>query len=227
VVLVAVTAVAVDKTCSINAWFPAVIEQKNNLHRYSSMSEQKFPVQVGPWQRVSTRDVYDNPWISVTHETVITPGGTDGIYGVIHFKTRAIGVIPIDAEGYTWLVRQFRYTLNQHLWEIPMGGGKLHEDPLAAAQRELQEETGFSANDWREIMRLYISKSVTDEEGVVFVARDLSAGAAQLEHTEADLEVLRLPLTEAIQWVLDGKIIDVISCAGLLKLHALIQTGAL
>ncbi len=191
------------------------------------MSEQKQPEQIGPWQRISTRDVYDNPWISITHEQVITPAGTAGIYGVVHFKTRAIGIIPIDADGYTWLVRQFRYTLNQHLWEIPMGGGKLHEDPLAAAQRELQEETGFSANDWREIMRLHISKSVTDEEGVVFVARDLRAGAAQLEHTEADLEVLRLPLSEAIQWVLEGKITDVISCAGLLKLHVLLQSGAL
>ncbi len=191
------------------------------------MSEQKQPEQIGPWQRISTRDVYDNPWISITHEQVITPAGTAGIYGVVHFKTRAIGIIPIDADGYTWLVRQFRYTLNQHLWEIPMGGGKLHEDPLAAAQRELQEETGFSANDWREIMRLHISKSVTDEEGVVFVARDLRAGAAQLEHTEADLEVLRLPLSEAIQWVMEGKITDVISCAGLLKLHVLLQSGAL
>ncbi|MDB6061268.1 MAG: mismatch repair protein MutT [Verrucomicrobiaceae bacterium] len=191
------------------------------------MSEKKIPEQVGPWQRVSTRQVYENPWVSVTHEEVITPAGTDGIYGVIHFKTRAIGIIPIDADGYTWLVRQFRYTLNQHLWEIPMGGGKLHDEPLAAAQRELQEETGFIANDWREIMRLHISKSVTDEEGVVFVARELTAGAAQLEHSEADLEVLRLPLTEAIQWALDGKITDVISCAGLLKLHVLMQTGAL
>lgn len=191
------------------------------------MGEQQSYEQIGPWQRVSTQAVYDNPWISVRHEDVITPAGTNGIYGVVHFKTRAIGIIPIDQDGYTWLVRQFRYTLNQHLWEIPMGGGKLPEPPLAAAQRELREETGFSANDWREIMRLHISKSVTDEEGVVFVARDLSAGAAELEQTEADLEVLRLPLDEAIQWVLDGKITDVISCAGLLKVHVLRQAGAL
>lgn len=191
------------------------------------MGEQQSYEQIGPWQRVSTRAVYDNPWISIRHEDVITPAGTNGIYGVVHFKARAIGIIPIDQDGYTWLVRQFRYTLNQHLWEIPMGGGKLPESPLDAAQRELREETGFSASNWREIMRLHISKSVTDEEGVVFVARDLSAGEAQLEHTEADLEVLRLPLDEAIQWVLDGKITDVISCAGLLKVHALRQAGAL
>lgn len=176
---------------------------------------------IGPWRRLDSNTVYDNPWISITHENVITPAGSDGIYGVVHFKTRAIGIIPIDDEGYTWLVRQFRYTLNTHLWEIPMGGGKLHDDPLIAAQRELLEETGMSATHWQEIMRLYISKSVTDEEGVVFVAKGLSAGEQQLEDSEADLEKLRLPLDEAIQWALDGKITDVISCAALLKLRAL------
>lgn len=191
------------------------------------MSEAKQPVQIGPWQRLSSCAVYDNRWISVSHQQVITPAGTEGIYGVVHFKTRAIGVIPIDEQGFTWLVRQFRYTLNQPLWEIPMGGGALDENPLLAAQRELQEETGYSARTWREIMQLHISKSVTDEAGVVYVARDLVAGAQQLEHTEADLEVLRLPFAEAVQWVMDGKITDVISCAGLLKAHALLQAGAL
>lgn len=191
------------------------------------MSETKQPIHVGPWRRVSSQPVYDNRWISVAHEQVITPAGSEGIYGVVHFKSRAIGVIPIDAHGYTWLVRQFRYTLNQPLWEIPMGGGALDENPLLAAQRELQEETGYSAANWREIMRLHISKSVTDEEGVVYVARDLVAGVQQLEHTEADLEVLRLPFADAVQWVMEGKITDVISCAGLLKAHALLQAGAL
>lgn len=189
------------------------------------MNDNTVPTAIGPWRRLQVQPVYDNPWISVTHEQVITPAGTAGIYGVVHFKSRAIGIIPIDEQGYTWLVRQFRYTLQQHLWEIPMGGGALNDDPLLAAQRELAEETGLRAAQWQEIMRIYVSKSVTDEEGVVFVARGLSVGATQLEHTEADLEVLRLPLSEAIQWVLDGKITDVISCAGLLKLHALNQAG--
>jgi 8-oxo-dGTP pyrophosphatase MutT (NUDIX family) len=185
------------------------------------MTDKTPATVIGPWQRLQVQAVYDNPWISVTHEQVITPAGTAGIYGVVHFKSRALGIIPIDDEGNTWLVRQFRYTLNQHLWEIPMGGGRLDDDPLQAAQRELAEETGLRASEWQEIMRVFVSKSVTDEEGIVYVARGLSHGENRLESSEADLEVLRLPLSEAIQWVLDGKITDVISCAALLKLHAL------
>jgi|SRR5690606_6245352 len=178
---------------------------------------------IGPWQRLSSDCVYDNRWISVRHEEVITPSGSDGIYGVVHFKSRAIGIIPIDSDGYTWLVRQYRYTLRQHLWEIPMGGGPLHEDPRAAALRELEEETGLRAQSLQEVMRLVVSKSVTDEEGVVYLARDLLPGESRLEETEADLEVLRLPFAEALQWVMDGKITDVISCAGLLKAALLLS----
>jgi 8-oxo-dGTP pyrophosphatase MutT (NUDIX family) len=191
------------------------------------MSESNQPVQIGPWQRIDSQPVYDNRWIGVSHQRVITPAGSEGIYGVVHFKSRAVGIIPIDAHGNTWLVRQFRYTLNQPLWEIPMGSGALDENPLLAGQRELREETGFTATHWQEIMRLHISKSVTDEEGVVYVARNLLAGAQQLEHTEADLELLQLPFAEAVQWVMDGKITDVISCAGILKAQALLQAGAL
>lgn len=191
------------------------------------MTDNDTPEAIGPWRRLRTQEVYDNPWIRVTHEQVVTPAGTDGIYGVVHFKSRALGIIPLDADGCTWLVRQFRYTLNCDLWEIPMGGGALHDDPLQAAQRELAEETGLRAAQWREIMRLHVSKSVTDEEGIVYVARDLSPGPSRLEHTEADLEVLRLPFAEAVQWVMDGRITDVISCAALLKVHALLAAGEL
>jgi 8-oxo-dGTP pyrophosphatase MutT (NUDIX family) len=182
-------------------------------------------VNIGPWQRLTSDPVYDNPWISVRHEQVITPGGSDGIYGVIHFKSCAVGIIPIDAEGYTWLVRQFRYPLNQHLWEIPMGGAPIPEDPLLTAHRELEEEVGLRAQSMQEIMRLFISKSSTDEAGVVYIARDLSPGKVHLEDTEADLEVLRLPFLDAVQWVMDGKITDVISCAGLLKAAVLLHAS--
>ena len=74
---------------------------------------------------------------------MVSPGGSPGIYGVVHFKNRAIGVIPLDEAGYTYLVGQYRYPLQLYSWEIPEGGGPLDEDPLEAAKRELREETGL------------------------------------------------------------------------------------
>lgn len=183
--------------------------------------------QRGPWRRLSRDRVYDNPWIAVYHERVTTPAGTSGIYGLVHFKSRAVGIIPIDEEGHTWLVRQFRYTLNQPLWEIPMGGCGLNEAASDCARRELAEEVGLEAGRLDELMRLHLSKSVTDEEGFVFLARNLQVVPNALEASEADLERLRLPLAEAVQWVMQGRITDVVSIAGLLKADALLRAGGL
>lgn len=188
---------------------------------FELMNEENAVTQIGSWRRVHNEEIYDNPWIRVSHDRVITPAGTDGIYGVVHFKNRSVGIIPVDEEGCTWLVRQFRYPPRQSLWEIPMGGGDLKENPVLVAHRELSEETGLHARHLQLIMHMHVSPAVTDEEGIVFVAHGITPGTSALEHTEADLQVTRLPLTEAIQWVLTGKITDVISCAGLLKLHAL------
>src|SRR5690606_27945083 len=111
---------------------------------------------------------------------VITPGGTEGIYGVVHFKGRAVGVIPIDDEGNTWLVRQSRYTLEMYTWEIPEGGAPEGEDLVIAAQRELEEEAGLKARKWRELLTIHQSNSVSDEVGTVFVAEDLYPGQQSL-----------------------------------------------
>ena len=175
---------------------------------------------VGGWVTRSREQVYDNPWIRVNHEQVTTPSGTEGIYGVVHFKSLAVGVVPIDDEGYTWLVRQSRYTLNEFTWEIPEGGAPLDEAPLAAAQRELREETGLSATRWTELMQLHTSNSVTDERSVIFVAEGLTPGEQALEATE-DIEVMRLPLTAAVQMALDGEITDAMSVAALLRVQLL------
>lgn len=182
--------------------------------------------QIGPWQRLTQDTVYDNPWITVTHEAVKTPAGSDGIYGKVHFKSRAIGIIPIDGRGYTLLVGQHRYTLDEYSWEIPMGGGDLSETPLQAAQRELQEETGLHGGNWRELFRLHTSNSVTDEEGYVFLVRDALGGESSLEATESDLVVKELPLAEAVAMIGRGEITDIISIAGLLAAEKLLQEAA-
>jgi 8-oxo-dGTP pyrophosphatase MutT (NUDIX family) len=170
-----------------------------------------------PWTTLSEEVKYDNKWITVTEHQVINPGGGKGIYGKVHFKNKAIGVIPLDQDLNTWLVGQFRYTLNEWHWEIPEGGGPMDQTPLASAQRELQEETGLKANKWTQIIRLHTSNSVTDEEGFVFLAEDLEVGESKLEESEADLKVWKLPFKEALQMVLVGEITDSMSVMGLLK----------
>jgi 8-oxo-dGTP pyrophosphatase MutT (NUDIX family) len=171
-----------------------------------------------PWTTLSGEEKYDNRWINVTEYQVINPGGGRGIYGKVHFKNKAIGIIPVDSEGNTWLVGQFRYTLNEFHWEIPEGGAPLTEPPLEAAKRELKEETGLTAKKWSQIARLHTSNSVTDEEGFVFLAEDLEHGENQLEETEADLKVMKLPLKKAIEMVKQGTITDSMSMIGLLML---------
>ena len=169
---------------------------------------------IGPWQRLSSECRYENPWIQVFHEDVITPGDTRGIYGRVHFKGTAIGIVPIDEQGHTWLVGQYRYTLDEYSWEIPMGGCPSGEEPLKTAQRELAEETGLRAKKWQQIQKLHTSNSITDECGLVFLAEELQAGDMALEASE-DISVKKLPLEEAVAWAMDGRITDVISVAAL------------
>ncbi len=180
-----------------------------------SSSLDKNAVQRGSWRQLDQQLVYENPWISVTHENVLTPAGTAGIYGVVHFKSRAVGVVPLDDEGHVWLVKQFRYTLNQYSIEIPEGGSPLAEDMLETARRELREETGLTANEWTHLLDLHTSNSVTDENGAIYLARGLQRGETDFEATE-DIEVLRVPLSEAIDWIFAGKITDSLSIMGLL-----------
>jgi 8-oxo-dGTP pyrophosphatase MutT (NUDIX family) len=173
------------------------------------------------WKTLESRTVYDNPWITVFEDQVVNPGGGRNIYGRIHFKNKAVAIIPLDGEGNTWLVAQDRYTLGHRCWELPMGGAPRDEDPLAAAKRELKEETGLSAGRWTEIMRLHTSNSITDETGIVYVAEDLADGETAFEETEA-IEVRKLPLTEAVEMALRGEITDAISVAALVSLEHLV-----
>jgi len=169
-----------------------------------------------PWTTLSGEEKYDNRWINITEYQVINPSGGRGIYGKVHFKNTAIGIIPVDKEGNTWLVGQYRYTLNTFCWEIPEGGGPIGTDPLESAKRELKEETGLLAKKWTTLTRLHTSNSVTDEEGFIFLAEELEQGENALEDTEADLNVWKLPLKDAVNRALKGDITDSMSLIGLL-----------
>jgi 8-oxo-dGTP pyrophosphatase MutT (NUDIX family) len=174
-----------------------------------------------PWQTVSTQKIYENPWISLREDKVITPTGTSGIYGVVTMKAFAIGIIPLDEAHNTWLVGQYRYSLNEYCWEIPMGGGSKDVSLEESAQRELREETGLTAKKWTKLMKIHTSNSITDEEGYVFLAEDLSAGETAFDETE-QLHIVKLPFKEVVAMVDNGKITDGISVAGILRLARLL-----
>ncbi len=169
-----------------------------------------------PWNTKKKILVYENPWIKVEENQIINPAGKDGIYGTVHFKNRAMAIIPIDKNGDTWLIGQFRYSLNEYSWEIPMGGGPLGSDFLESAKRELKEETGLIADKWTELLKIHTSNSVTDEVGVVYLAEGLTQGETEFEETEI-LQIRKLPFREALEMVMSGEITDSISLAGILK----------
>lgn len=174
----------------------------------------------GNWIIQKSELKYENPWITVTEHTVINPSGNNGIYGEVHFKNIAIGIVALDEENNIYLVSQFRFVLNQNSLEIPEGGGHLYVDPLVSAKRELKEETGLEAAHWEKLMEIHLSNSVSDEKAIVYMAKGLSQGEMDLEETE-DISVSKLSLTDAIQLVNENKITDVISVAAIQKLYIL------
>lgn len=175
-----------------------------------------------PWKTQKVKKIYENPWIKVEEHEVLNPAGKEGIYGKVHFENLAMGIIPIDDNLNTWLIGQYRYTLNEYSWEIPMGGGPIGVDMLLSAQRELKEETGLIANKWTKIMKIHTSNSVTDEVGWVYLAEDLTHGETEFEETEV-LRIKKLTLKEAVEMVMREEITDGISVAGLLKAARLLN----
>lgn len=175
-----------------------------------------------PWTTRSSRFIYENPWISLTEHQVVDPGGKDGIYGVVHYKNRATGIVPLDERGHTWLVGQYRYPLGRYSWEIPQGGCPEGESTLVAAQRELAEETGLRAAEWTSLCRFDVSNCCSDETGELFLARGLTIGEAQPDSNE-QLALRTLPFAEALALMRSGGITDLVSITGLLQAEAFLS----
>ena len=174
-----------------------------------------------PWQTQSSQLIYNNDWIQVVENKVINPSGKQGIYGVVHFKNFAMGIIPMDSEQNIYLVGQYRYPLNQYSWEIPEGGGNLAISPLESAKRERLEETGIAAQKWTQIQTMHLSNSVSDELAIIYLAQELSLGTASPEETE-QLQIQKVPFEKAYQMVCHNQITDSLSVAGILKLKLIL-----
>jgi 8-oxo-dGTP pyrophosphatase MutT (NUDIX family) len=183
------------------------------------MSEREPP---NPWTTLHQRAVYDNPWISVREDWVLRPDGKPGIYGVVHFKNRAVGVLPVDEQGRLWLVGQHRYTLGRYSWEIPEGGATEGESVEDCARRELREETGLRAGRLEHLADVHLSNSVSDELATIFRATDLNQGESSPEGTER-LQVRRVEWADAWGMLRRGAITDSMTVIALI--HEALRRG--
>lgn len=180
-----------------------------------------------PWKKLSEKVHYENPWIKVREDQVLNPAGNPGIYGVVMVKHIAVGVIPMDADGYLYLVGQYRYPLEKYSWEIPEGGASFSEQPLEAAKRELKEETGIEAATYTPLIELDLSNCISDERAIIFLATDfLKIGADNQDETE-NLQLKKIHREEVFKMVLNGEIRDAMSVAALLKLKIFIENGTI
>jgi 8-oxo-dGTP pyrophosphatase MutT (NUDIX family) len=170
-----------------------------------------------PWVIRGEKRIYDNPWIRVTEYDVLNPKGSPGIYGKVHFKNIAIGIVALDASGMIQLVGQYRFPLDAYSWEIPEGGGLWEHDPLDSARRELKEETGLVAEHWEVLLHMHLSNSVSDEFAIVYLARGLRQETPEPEDTEA-LSHRKVSVDEAYRMVLEHQITDSMSVAAILQL---------
>lgn len=181
-----------------------------------------------PWKPGQERVAFESGWITVTDQIAIAPTGRPSPYGLVRFKDLAVAVLPIHDDGTVVLVGQHRFPFGEYSWELPEGGAPLAEDPLAGAKRELAEETGLMAADWREIMRTQLSNSVTDERMVGYLATGLSLAEAAhpADETEA-IALVRVPFREALEAATAGYLPDMLTVAMLLRGHHMAVEGSL
>lgn len=180
----------------------------------------------GPWTTLKEEVRYDTPWISVSHHDILDPSGRAGIYGVVHFKNLAIGVVPLDKDLNTWIVGQYRYPIQAYSWEIPEGGGRRDIPPLDSARRELREEAGIVAERWTEVLRMDLSNSASDEHAILYVAQDLSFFDPEPDHNE-ELALRKLPFQALYDMVVRGEVRDSLTVAAVLRVKLMLLDGTL
>jgi len=182
----------------------------------SVMSDTYFDPKNDPWTRISKETAFETHWIKVESHDCLDPAGNPATYGTVHFKNKAVGIIPYE-DGLITLVGQYRFPLREYSWELPEGGCPEGSTPLEAAKRELKEETGLSAQNFKPFMKLHLSNSITDEWAIVYLATGLTQGEAQPEDSEV-LRLRKITLEDLIEEIEDGKITDAITVAAAYKL---------
>lgn len=185
----------------------------------------KFPRPPFAWKLGTPEAKFDTPWMQVNAIPAVDPSGQNTVYGLVHFKNIAIGILPYEND-HIWLVGQSRVAFQKYSWEIPAGGGALDDDPRNAARRELKEETGFTASKLEQILTMELSNSVTDERCLIYLATGLTPGESAMESSE-DISLMKISLDDALAAVDAGEIRQSLSVAAILKLGRMKAAGQL
>lgn len=168
-----------------------------------------------PWKTLSSRPVYENPWMRLREDVAEMPDKRTTIYGVVTFGD-CVGVVPFVDANSVILVRQYRYVYGEnHRWEIPTGGVQEGETFEEAAQRELAEETGYRAGRLVHISSYYTSKSVCDETAHLYVGESLTPSHEMPDETEF-LQRRVFSFNQVLRMSLEGEIMDSMSVLGIL-----------
>ncbi len=179
-----------------------------------------YPREHGPWQILSRREVYRDPWIDVTRDEVIRPDGQNGSHCIVRLKA-GVSVLAVDDAGVAYLTEEFHYAVGRVTLEAVSGGIDAGESAEAAAHRELQEELGIVADQWHDLGVVDPFTSVVLSPTRLFVARQLRFGATALEGTER-IRCAKLPFADAVQMACDGRITHGPSCVLILKARLLL-----
>ncbi len=177
-----------------------------------------------PWKTLNSNIVYENQWIKLRKNEVVTPRGNNGEYTYLE-KFGAVGAVVLTPKNEVYLVGQYRYPMNEYTWEIIEGGVEEGEDNLTAIKREIKEEAGLIAGDFKVLMDdVHISNSVTNERGVLYLVRGIKEDNEKIvgDPTEK-LVIKKVPFEEAVSLVYEGKIKDAFSIIGILFANKVIN----
>lgn len=178
------------------------------------------------WRNDSVETLFENPWLRLTRHEATAPTGTPADYVVARPRNLACGVLPIHSDGTVTLVGQARFALMNYSWEMPEGGVPENEDPLVGVQRELLEETGLVARNWREVLRMELSNSITDERAIAWLAWDLTQMDARPDPTEV-IETARVPFMSLMAEIDRGSVRDAFTVATALRAYHMAREALL
>ncbi len=170
----------------------------------------------GPWKIKLTEQMYSDPWVQLFRDQVIRPDGLPGTYATV-LITPGVCVLAIDDDGSIHLTKEFHYAVGRVTIEGVSGGIEPNEEPLTAARRELAEELGIEAQQWKHLGSIDPFTSAVCSPVQIYIARDLSRCPTNPEGTE-QIEHIVLSGSEALKAVLDGRITHAPTCIGILRI---------